>query len=117
LNSIFNTEVVGTEVQSALNHIHHDDIDLRHELEKFEARKSNGASADHDNGFPWLGIATVDCVVSDSESFYEGKLVVRKLVADMKLSGWDSPVCFAKSAGAVDADYLNAWAAVTVSLL
>ena len=56
-------------------------------------------------------------VVSDSESFYERKLVVRKVVADMKLSRWDNPVCFAKSAGAVNADDLYAWAAVAVSLL
>ena len=59
----------------------------------------------------------MDRVVSDSESLYERKLVVRKLVADMKLSRWDSPVCFAKSAGAVNADDLDAWAAVAVPLL
>ena len=76
-----------------------------------------GHSSDHDNGFACLGVGSVNGVVSNGKGFNECELVIGEFVADMKFSGWDSPVCFSKPAGTVDADDLDAWAAVSVSFL
>ncbi len=117
LDPVFDAEVFGTEVEAGLNHVHDDDLDAGHELEELEAREADGAGTDDEDRFAGLGIPALDGVVADSEGLDEGELVVGKRVAGMELARGDDPVGLAESSGSVDADDLDAGAAVGRSFL
>jgi len=110
--AIFDAEVFGAEIEAALNHVHDDDGDLGHEFEEFEAGEADGTGSDHEDRFAGLWIAALDGVVADGEGFDEGELVVGKVVAGVEFAGGDGPVGLAKSPGAVNANDLDAGAAV-----
>ena len=98
-------------------HVHDDDVDAIHELEEFQAGKSDGAGTDDEDGFTGLGVAALHGVVADGEGLDEGEFIVGKVVAGVDFMGGDDPVGFAESAVVMHADDLDTGAAVEVSFL
>ncbi len=116
-DAVFDAEVLGAEVEAALDHVHDDDLDVGHEFEELKAGETDGAGTDDEDGFAGLRVAAFDSVEADSEGFNEGEFVVRKVVSRVELAGGNDPVCLTKSTGAVNADDLDAGAAIGGSFL
>ncbi len=111
----FNAEVFGAEIESALNHVHDDDVDAFHEFEELQASKADGTCADDEDRFAGFWIAALDSVVTDCEGFDQGELIVGKIVAGMELVSGDNEGAFTEATVVVNADDLNAGTAVGVA--
>jgi hypothetical protein len=114
-DAIFDAELVSTEGEAGLHHVHDDDFDIGHELEEFEAGEADGSGPDDEDGFARLGVAALDGVVADGEGFNEGEFIVGKGVSGVEFVSWDNPGGCPKTAGLVHPDNFNAGAAVALS--
>lgn len=69
LDAVFDAEVFGAKVEAALNHVHDDDLDVRHEFEELKTGESDGSGSDDEDGFTGLRVTAFDSVKADSEGF------------------------------------------------
>ncbi len=114
-DTVFDAEVFGAEIESALNHVHDDHVDSFHEFQEFKTSEADRARADDEDGFTGFRVAALDGVVTNGEGLDEGELVVREIVAGMKLAGRHDECAFAEAAVVVHTDDLDAGAAVGVT--
>lgn len=110
-------EVLGDKLKARGLQIHHDEVEVGNELEKFEAGEADGAGADDEDGVSGLGVSALNGVVSDGEGFDEGELIVGKGVAGVEFAGGNGPEALAEAAGLMDADDLQAGTTVGVAFL
>lgn len=104
-------DVVVDEVEAGLDAIEDDDVEVE-EFEEFEAGEADGSCADDEGGFSGLGVSAVDGVFADGEGFDEGELVVGEVVSGVEFACGDGPCGGAEAAIGVDAEDLDAGAAV-----
>ena len=114
-DALFNTEVFGAEIESPLHHVHDDHIDAVQEFEEFETSEADGTGTDDEDGFARLRIAALHGVVANRQGLDEGELVVGKVFAGMEFARGNDERAFAKPAVVMDADDLDAGAAVGVA--
>ena len=100
-----------TEIQTALHHVHDDGLHI-HQFEKLETREPDRTGADDEHGLTRLGIPALHGVIADGERLDERELVIGKIVARMQLAGGHCEDALAQTAVVMNADDLDAGAAV-----
>ena len=114
LDGVADAEVFPAEGEAALDHVHHDHVEV-HEFQELQAGEADRSRADDEDGFTGLRVAALDGVVADGEGLDEGELVVGKVVSGVEFPGRANPG-IAQAAVGVDAEDLHAGAAVRRAL-
>ena len=91
LHAVFDAEVLGAEVEPALDHVHDDDVDIGHELEEFKASTPRMNADKHKKPVRILEREKMDEIYSDSapENGAEGKAIEEEKTIDSVIESLD----------------------------